>query len=354
MWRSRIRIFSLILLLLALLSGCASTPTTSGGGGSSTGIAVGLTALAKQDGFDPSVNAPLPSHRIIAAYGIACAPPSLDYSQCGDQTVSFVDPSGQASTPDWLKLYLPTLQNLAQQYQTLDPTHPTIMAVDLVVNVIKYCSDPVANQWCTAWIDDSAIQPYIQFCQQHNMLLFLDLQLGTEPVSDAVTKYVQKYLTKYPFVELALDTEFHFPNTPQGHADAAGYPCCLGWMDASEVNWAIDDLAKIEYQYHLPRKVLIVHQWNTAVLPDKDSIERNPNVSVVLQSDGFGFTSNKLGDYWAFEQNDMIGYGGYKLFYTYPSGSDCNPGPLQTCDQPLQSPADILSIFPQPLFISYQ
>jgi hypothetical protein len=117
-------------------------------------------------------------------------------------------------------------------------------------------------------------------------------------------------------------------------------------MDAKEVNWAIDYLAKIEYQDHLPRKVLIIHQWNPAVLTNKDGIERNPDVSVVLQSDGFGYTPNKLGDYWEFVQNDMIGYGGYKLFFTYPGST--------SYDIPLQSPADVMAIFPQPLFISYQ
>ena len=327
MWRSRIMSLPLLAALVAiLLAGCGSSqPATSFDG---KAMSVGITAVATQQTSDPGVGAPLPYHRIVAAYGIVGGSPV----------------NGPASTLDMLNAYLPQLQQLATQYAALDPTHPTMLAVDLVVNSIQPCSS--FPRWCASFTDDATIQAYIQFCQKHNMLLFFDLQLGVEPVTDAVTTYVQKYLQKYPFVELALDTEFHFPNTPQGYAEAAGYPCCLGWMDASEINWAINDLANISLQQRLPRKVLIVHQWNPAVITNKNKIARNPNVSVVLQSDGFGYIPNKIGDYQEFVQNDMVGYGGYKLFYQYPGST--------SYDTPLQSPADVMALFPQPLFISYQ
>lgn len=328
MRRSRIMSLPLIALFVTgLLAGCGA-PQSSAATLQGKAVSFGVTDAATLQGFDPSVGAPLPYHRIIAAYGIVGGSPV----------------NGPASTLDMLNAYLPQLQQLAQQYAALDPTHPTQLAVDLVVNSIQPCS--AFPQWCASFTDDATIQAYIDFCQKHNMLLFFDLQLGVEPVANAVTNYVQKYLQKYPFVELALDTEFHFPNTPQGYADAAGYPCCLGWMDASEVNWAINDLANISMQQHLPRKVLIIHQWNPAVLTNKNKIARNPDVSVVLQSDGFGYTPNKIGDYQEFVQSDMVGYGGYKLFYQYPGST--------SYDIPLQSPADVMALFPQPLFISYQ
>jgi hypothetical protein len=218
------------------------------------------------------------------------------------------------------------------------------LGIDLVVNTIQPCS--AFPQWCASWPDDPTIQSYVDFCHQHNLLLFFDLQLGTEPVADAVTKHLLSYLQKYSFTELALDTEFHFPNTPQGYADAEGYPCCLGWMNASEINWAIQELAQISVQYKLPRKVLIVHQWNPAVLPDKGGVHVNPDVSLVLQSDGFGGVDNKLGDYQIFVQQALWQYGGYKLFYNH-SGSS-------SYDIPLQTPQQVMQLFPQPLFISYQ
>ncbi len=314
------------LCLAVVLAACDS------GGATSSSIPDGqgarLSVSAAQHTFDPSVGAPLPDYRIVAAYGI----------DGGSQV------NGPASTLDMLNAFLPQLQQLGQQYAALDPIHPVKLGIDLVINSIQPCS--AFPKWCSSFAFDADVQAYIAFCKQHNMLLFLDLQLGVEPVEDAIMNHVLPYLEDNSFVELALDTEFHFPNTPQGYADAAGYPCCLGWMNASEINWAIGELAQISLQHHLPRKVLIIHEWNSGVLPDKNNIQINPDVSVVLQSDGFGYVGNKLGDYQYFVQQQLIEYGGYKLFFTYPGGT--------SYDTPLQTPSDVMSIFPQPLFISYQ
>ena len=328
--RSRAAAVTLALLaVLIVFAGCSAF-----GGSEPVGHAIALSSASAKastpaaPAFDPSVGAPLPNNRIVAAYGI----------------VGGVDFNGPASSLDMLSNFLPQLQQLGQQYAALDPTHPVKLGIDLVVNTIQPCS--AYPKYCSSWPDDSVIQTYVDFCQQHNLLLFFDLQLGTEPVKDAVMNHALPFLQKYPFTELALDTEFHFPNTPQGYADAAGYPCCLGWMNADEINWASDELAQISQQQQLPRKVLVVHEWNSAVLPDKDKIKLNPNVSLVLQSDGFGYVGTKLGDYQVFVQQDLLQYGGYKLFFQYNGGT--------AYDTPLQSPQDVMQLFPQPLFISYE
>jgi hypothetical protein len=336
-----------VCLLAALLAGCAGTPQASPPRSSSANQPAGhlptLTALNPHP-FDPNVDAPLPNNRIVAAYGI----------------VGGVQVNGPASTLDLLNAYMPQLQQLGQQYAALDPIHPVKLALDLVINSIQPCS--AYPQYCSSWPDDATMQAYVDFCQQHNLLLFLDLQLGVEPVQEAVTKHVLPYLEKYPFVELELDTEFHFPNTPQGYADMAAYPCCEGAMDASEINWALNELAQISLQHQLPRKVLVIDQWYpgvfaTYVAPsdaasNKNKIHPIANVSLVLQSDGFGYYSNKIGDYQAFVQQDLLEYGGYKLFYNYP-GSTAYDIDYNGVTR-VQTPQEVLQLFPQPLFISYQ
>lgn len=309
------------LCVAVLLASCAA-PSTAGR------IATRAPGGPAPAPFDPSVGAPLPNNRIVAAYGIVGGGPA----------------NGPASTLDLLDGWLSDLQQLGKQYAALDPTHPVMLGIDLVVNVFQHCYD--FPQYCDSWPDDATIQAYVDYCQQHHLLLFFDLQLGTEPVDHAVTAHLLRYLEKYPFTELALDTEFHFPDTPDGYASAANYPCCLGWMDASEINWAIAELARISLTHHLPRKVLIVHQWDPRVIQNKDQVRRNPNVSVVLQSDGWGGTENKLGDYQVFVQRELMEYGGYKLFMPH-DGDD-------QFDFPLQSPQEVMQVFPQPLFISYQ
>jgi hypothetical protein len=316
-------------MLASVLAGCAANASGSGTDNPvGDAVKVGTSSRPAQAPFDPSVGAPLPNNRIVAIYGI----------------VGGVDFNGAASSLDMLSNHLSDFQQLGQQYAALDPIHPVKLGLDLVINTIQPCS--AYPTYCASWIDDDTLQKYIDFCQQHDMLLFFDLQLGTEPVQHAVTEHLLKYLQKYSFVELALDTEFHFPNTPAGYADAAGYPCCLGWMNSDEINWSINEMAQISLQNHLPRKVVVIHEWTSPVLPDKDKIQLNPNVSVVLQSDGWGFLGNKLGDYSVFVQQDLLQYGGYKIFLKWPDGSEF--------DQPQQSPADVMKLFPQPLFVSYQ
>src|SRR5262249_25395925 len=159
--------------------------------------------------------------------------------------------NGPASTLDMLTQYLPHLQQLGRQYAALDPIHPVQLAIDLVVNTIQPCN--AFPQYCSSWPDDPTLQAYIAYCQQHRLLVFFDVQLATEPVAHAVITHLLPYLQTYPFTHLALDTEFHFPNTPAGYAKAAGYPCCLGWMEASEINWASQELARIALHQQLPR-----------------------------------------------------------------------------------------------------
>jgi hypothetical protein len=317
----------LALMLALVLASCApSTSASDTPKGNAASLAIATWQSSKP--FDPTEGAPLPTNRIVAAYGI----------------VGGVTFNGPASNLDLLNSYLPQLQDLGNQYAKLDPTHPVKLGIDLVINVIQPCY--AFPKFCASWADDATLQAYVDYCQKHNLLLFFDLQLGVQPVADAVNSNLMKYLSKYSFVELALDTEFHFPNTPQGYAMAQGYPCCLGWMDATEINWTIDTLANISLQNHLPRKVLVIHQWNYAVLTNKNKIKLNPDVSIVLQSDGFGATSDKLFDYQVFVQKAMIQYGGYKLFFQYPGAG--------AGDNPLQTPAQVMQVYPQPLFISYE
>jgi hypothetical protein len=325
-------VWAVVLCVAVLLGGC-NTPTTPGATAAPgpTVVAHGAS-VALAPPFDPGVGAPLPYNRIVAAYGIAGG-------------VNF---NGPASNLGLLNGAMPHMQQLAQQFAALDPTHPVKLALDLVINTFDLCATP---RYCSTWAFDDIVQGYISYCQQHDMLLFFDLQLGTEPVADAVTNHVSRYLQQYPFVELALDTEFHFPDTPYGHSQAAAY--ARGQMHAAEINWAINQLAQISLQQKLPRKVLLVHEFDSYILPDKNLIQPNPNVSLVLQTDGWGGYSAKLDGYTQFVQRELLEYGGYKIFNHYDNPYAAYDVDANGVKRP-QTPEEVMQLFPQPLFISYQ
>lgn len=276
--------------------------------------------------FNPSANAPLPTDRIILDYGIA---------------FSGNDFNGPASLHPFT--FLPNLQQVGAAWAAADPAHPVQLGMDVVVNVADSCLEGVVAT-CNHFAAPSQIQAYIDFAQQHNLLLFLDLQFGRSSVQDIVT-HVLPYLERYPFVELAIDTEFHFYSQPYGVPSADS-----GYIDGSDLEWVVRTVAQIPMAYHIPRKVVMIHQWFEGAIAHKNLITPNPLVSIVVHSDGFGTYGNKQGDYVQFVKNELIQYGGFKLFYTY---NDCG-GPCSAADDPLWTPQQVLALTPAPLVISYE
>jgi len=296
------------------------------------------TATASSSGlFDPSVGAPLPAGRIITFYGVT-----------GGGEVNGPASSLPLTAPNGV-----SLQQIGQQYATADPHHPVKLGLDVAVNIFEDCyHNPKAFPTCTSTADPSIIQNYINYAQQNNLLLFLNVQLGTMTVANMVTQ-LMPYL-RYPFVELELDTAFHFPPdlTPsQIFTHDNGCDCMVptqGHMDAGEINWAIDQLAQLVLQYHIPSKVLVFDQPVTGAITNVQKIKANPYVSIVQQMDGSGGNDVKTANYGQFVSNQLIQYGGFKLFFTYKESTCCTDTPLMTPQQVLSS------LNPAPLFISYQ
>jgi hypothetical protein len=91
---------------------------------------------------------------------------------------------------------------------------------------------------------------------------------------------------------------------------------------------------------NLPPKVLIVHQFTTGMLPDKERILASPLLDVVLSVDGFGGQALKRSTYRACMRQGMLPYSGFKLFY------------IQDTD--LLQPAQVLALTPPPALVIYQ
>ncbi len=273
--------------------------------------------------FDPSVGAPLPNNRLVLFYGIA---------------ESQIDHNGPASIHPFT--FLPRLQQLGQQWTEADPKHPAKLGLDLVVNVADSCQEYVVAT-CEHNVYPSVLQTYIDYCQEHGLYLFLDMQFGRASIQDVVSYYLP-YLERYSFVELAVDTEFHFysPNFGIPSFDA-------GYVKAADINWVINEMAKIPMLYHVPRKVVLLHEWFDGVIQDIQTVKANKNVDVVLHADGFGNPHDKLFKYDLLTVQEALKtgaaqYGGYKMFYLY---QDC-PFPSQpgcSGDIPQWTPQDVLN-----------
>jgi hypothetical protein len=171
------------------------------------------------------------------------------------------------------------------------------------------------------FVDKRTLNKYIDLACKHNLLVFLDNQIGR---SDAETEVrdILNYLDQ-PHVHAALDPEFAMPpGEIPGEA--------IGTMDATEINAAQAVLQTLVEERGLPDKMLVVHQFTDDMITRSELIEDYPNVRVVVDMDGFGPAEIKQVKYgWYAEPAE---YSGIKLFFKQ--------------DKPLMSEADVLGLAP--------
>ncbi|GCF08192.1 hypothetical protein [Dictyobacter arantiisoli] len=285
--------------------------------------------------FNPNLNAVLPTHRIVAFYAI---------------------PGASATGPAY-QLDAGMLAHLKTQgaaYQALDPAHPVQLGIDLVASVPDGFPGP--DNTYSHHLDPATIQQYIDFCQQNNLLLFLDLNFGWAPIMPEVNFFLP-YLEKYSFVHMAIDPEWMFPR----HDGIPGYN--LSNVRASDLNPIIKAVAAIPMAYHVPRKILIIHQYRPsgdllrtpfdagqAEIADKRNLISDQRVDTVIHVDSVGGYPNdhrdKIQQYGQWVHDDMqsyhnFSYGGFKLFYNIEARTG------------VMTPAEVLALNPAPMVVTY-
>jgi hypothetical protein len=256
----------------------------------------------------------LPNYRILTYYGFP-----------GNPNLGIL---GEYS-PEEL---LPKLQAQADAYEKADPSRPVKIAFEVIASVAQ--GSPGADNKYIADTSSQILNQYADFCEKHGILLFLDLQFGFRTVPED-TAGLEPWLKK-PFVHLALDPEFHL--TTPGEVPGKD----LGAIDGSDVTWAQKYLVNLSEKYHLPPKVLIVHQFNYYSITNKETIKPMPGVQLVVDEDGFGSPELKKNTYDVIITQHPIEFNGIKLFYDPER------------DNPLMTPEEVLKLDPSPDLIIYQ
>ena len=254
----------------------------------------------------------LPDNRIIAYYGHPSTP------QMGIL--------GEYSKEELLQVLLEQVA----EYEAADPDTPVIPAFELIATVAQ--PEPQSDGTYLLYTGDPWIQEYVDFTAENNMLLFLDLQIGHSTIRDQIA--LVWHFLQYPHVHVALDPEFATgPDYPPG--------TIIGGVDGNHINIAIEMLSELVIENGLPNKILIVHQFDTQMILNKEAIQPLPGVDFVLHMDGWGTTEAKVANYHHFVRDQLIQYGGFKIFYRQ--------------DIPVMTAAEVLEMGPPPpLFISYQ
>ena len=147
----------------------------------------------------------------------------------------------------------------------------------------------------------------------------------------------EKYL-KMPQVHLGVDPEFSMKGTIRPGK-------VVGTLDAADINFTAEYLAKLVKENNLPPKVLIVHRYTQKMVTNYKLIKPLPEVQIVMHMDGWGGAAKKAGTYKNFIYPEPVQFAGFKLFYK---------NDLWDKGTVLMTPQELLKLSPQPLYIQYQ
>ena len=183
------------------------------------------------------------------------------------------------------------------------------------------------------WPPDK-FQPWVDFAAEHDMYVVLDLQSGRDDFLSQAVQYEE--LLRLPFVGLALDPEWRL-KADQTHLNQ------IGSVTAAEVNETINWVADLVRDEGIPQKMIIVHQFRTSMIQNRQDIVDRPEIQVIIQMDGEG--SEVLKDAtWSrlLEGTDNAHWAwGWKNFF-----DEDDPGPIP--------PENVMGKEPTPIYVSYQ
>ncbi len=179
------------------------------------------------------------------------------------------------------------------------------------------------------------IDSVLSIAKQIDALVFLDIQVGVSTLEEEIPS-LEKYLMM-PNVHLGIDPEFSMKT---GVAPGK----VVGTFDAADINYASYYLTDLVKKYNLPPKILVVHRFTKGMLTNYKQISTRPEVQLVIDMDGWGGRARKLETYNQYVYKEPVQYTGFKLFYKNDIKSHNS----------MLTPAELLKLKPQPVYIQYQ
>jgi hypothetical protein len=189
------------------------------------------------------------------------------------------------------------------------------------------------NDHSFEWPPDT-FDPWIEFAAATDMYVVFDLQSGQDDFLSQAVQYEE--LLKLPFVGLALDPEWRL-SPGQAHLEQ------VGSVDAAEVNEVITWLADLVRDNGLPQKMMIVHQFRTSMIRNRQDLIERPEIQLIVQMDGDGSEAQKDATWRQLLAgvDDVHWAWGWKNFF-----DEDEPGP--------PSPDSTMNKVPTPVYVSYQ
>lgn len=267
------------------------------------------------EGPEPLPGAILPHYRIVAYYG---NPLSKRMGVLGEYPPEEMLRRFDAQVAEWRKA---------------DPETPVKPALHLVAVVAQ--GDPGPSGKYRTIMRDTLIERVYQWAKSREALLFLDIQVGHSDIRELLPKF--DHFLRRPDVHLGVDPEFMMKT---GHRPGEK----IGTMDASDINYVSEYLARLVREHGLPPKVLVIHRFTQGMVTNTKQIKLRPEVQIVMHMDGWGAPWLKRDTYRDYIVREPVQFTGFKIFYH----NDTKKG------DPLMTPEDLLRLRPVPLYVQYQ
>jgi hypothetical protein len=253
-----------------------------------------------------------PARRIVALYG---APGTPALGVLGHQGLAASIARAKAT---------------AAQYARLSKV-PVIPSFEIIATVAEAKPGPSGTYSYESTV--KSLRPWVTAASKAGMYVTLDLQPGRASLLAQAKRY--RSLLELPNVGLALDPEWKLR---PGQLPLRQ----IGSVSVTEVNQVASWLAWLTAKYHLPQKLLELHEFRLTMIQGIQRLDtRHDDLAIVINMDGQGAPGTKLHTWRAVVANAPKGvYFGWKDFYIK--------------DTPMLGPVRTIGHHPAPVLISYQ
>jgi len=187
------------------------------------------------------------------------------------------------------------------------------------------------------YIQESVLREWIHFALEHDMLVFIDHQIGRFTPELAMRRMLP--WLRYPNVHLAIDPEWR---TDRPMLE-------IGTVSAAELNHIQQIMEDYIIENNLPgERLFVVHQFNWRMISEPRNVDtrRFTRVRLVHNISGIGTPTEKRATYAFGAQFTNMPVKGFKLWYDF--------GIVGHTDVPLMAPQEVMSLNPRPYVIMYQ
>ena len=253
-----------------------------------------------------------PGHRLVCLYG---SPGTPALGALGEQS---------------LPASIARIRALAATYRPLSRV-PVVPAFEILATIAEGSAG--SNGLYSRENSVASLRPWVRDANRAGLYVILDLQAGRASLLSQAKLY--RSLLKLPDVGLALDPEWKLqPGQVPLHQ--------IGSVNVTQVNSVISWLAALTARYHLPQKVLVLHQFQLSMIQDESRLDtRNSDLAIVIHMDGQGTPSAKQQTWDA-----VVGAAPRGVFFGWKN--------FFVKDHPMLDPRQTMRHWPQPVMISYE